>query len=103
MRFPGTITMPEDDFEKILESAARSFKLHGFRDIVLLGDHGSTQAEQKAVAARLNREWAETPSRVHAIEEYYRAARWSFRALLEDARLPGRRARAATPGSPTPR
>ena len=43
MRFPGTITVPEDAFEKILESAARSFKLAGFRDIVFLGDHGGYQ------------------------------------------------------------
>ena len=50
MRFAGTITTPEDAFEKVLESAARSFKLHGFRHIVLLGDHGSTQAGQKAVS-----------------------------------------------------
>ncbi len=74
MRFPGTITTPEDTFEKVLESAARSFKAHGFRHIVLLGDHGSTQAGQKAVAARLNREWATGPTRVLAVEEYYRAA-----------------------------
>jgi creatinine amidohydrolase/Fe(II)-dependent formamide hydrolase-like protein len=74
MRFPGTITAPEDAFQKVLEFAARSFEQHGFRNIVLLGDHGSTQAGQKAVAARLNREWAAAPVRVHAIEEYYRAA-----------------------------
>ena len=40
MRFPGTITVPDAVFEKLIESAARSFRLHGFRDIVLLGDHG---------------------------------------------------------------
>lgn len=82
MRFPGTITVPEDVFEKVLESAARSFRLHGFRDIVLLGDSGSTQAGQQAVAARLNREWAATPARVHAIEEYYRAGEAGFHQLL---------------------
>src|ERR1700693_4356374 len=60
MRFPGTVTVPDETFRKVLEYAARSFKLHGFRDIVLLGDHGGTQADQKAVAARLNREWAGT-------------------------------------------
>ena len=58
MRYPGTITTPDDAFQKVLEWAARSFRQHGFRNIVLLGDHGSTQAGQKAVAARLNREWA---------------------------------------------
>ena len=83
MRFAGTITTPEDAFEKVLESAARSFKLHGFRHIVLLGDHGSTQAGQKAVAARLNREWAATPVRVLAIDEYYRAAEVEAAQLLK--------------------
>lgn len=82
MRFPGTITVPDDVFQKILESAARSFKLHGFRDIVLVGDHGAAQADQKAVAARLNREWAGTAVRVHAAEEYYRAGEVELRHLL---------------------
>jgi creatinine amidohydrolase/Fe(II)-dependent formamide hydrolase-like protein len=34
MRFPGMIGVPEDAFETIVEYAARSFKLHGFKDIV---------------------------------------------------------------------
>ena len=82
MRFPGTITVPDDVFRRALESAARSVRLHGFRDVVFLGDHGSTQAGERAVAARLNREWAATPARAHAIEEYYRAATAGFRELL---------------------
>jgi creatinine amidohydrolase/Fe(II)-dependent formamide hydrolase-like protein len=83
MRFPGTITVPSETFQKVLEYAARSFKVHGVKDIVFLGDHGSTQADQKAVAGRLNREWAGTPTRVHAIEEYYRAADVEFPRLLK--------------------
>jgi creatinine amidohydrolase len=82
MRYPGTITAPDDAFQKVLESAARSFRAHGFRHIVLLGDHGSTQAGQKAVAARLNREWAASGTRVHAIDEYYRAAETEVPQLL---------------------
>ncbi len=82
MRFPGTITTPDGAFQKVLETAARSFKLHGFRHIVLLGDHGSTQTGQKAVAARLNRDWAGTGVRVHAIEEYYRASEVEVPELL---------------------
>ena len=81
MRFPGTITVPEDVFRRSLESAARSVRLHGFRNVVFLGDHGSTQAGEKAVAAKLNREWA-TTARAHAVEEYYLAATVGFRELL---------------------
>jgi creatinine amidohydrolase len=83
MRFPGTLTVPDDVFRRTLESAARSVRLHGFRDVVFLGDHGSTQAGEKAVAAKLNREWAGTRARVHAIEEYYRAATTGFGQLLK--------------------
>src|SRR5262245_16381001 len=43
MRFAGTITMPDAAFEQTVEYAARSFKAHGFRHIVLLGDHGGYQ------------------------------------------------------------
>lgn len=82
MRFPGTITVPNETFQKVLEYAARSFKLHGVRDIVFLADHGSTQPDLRAVAGRLNLEWAGTPVRVHAIDEYYRAADVEFPRLL---------------------
>ena len=82
MRFPGTISVPEETFERVLESAGRSFRQHGFRDVVFLGDHGSTQAGQRTVAARLNREWAGAPTRAHAIEEYYRASQAEFARAL---------------------
>ena len=73
MRFPGTITLPERYFTKVLEFAARSFHAHGFLDIVLIGDSGGNQAGQKAVAEALNKEWASTPVRVHHVDAYYRA------------------------------
>src|SRR5438067_10125589 len=41
MRFPGTITVPEEAFDIILEYGACCCKLVGFQDIVFLGDHCS--------------------------------------------------------------
>jgi creatinine amidohydrolase/Fe(II)-dependent formamide hydrolase-like protein len=82
MRFPGTITIPDETFEKVLESAARSFKLHGFRDVVFLGDHGGYKKGVAAVADRLNREWAKTPVRVHALAEYYHASEIDYVQML---------------------
>jgi creatinine amidohydrolase len=73
MRFPGTITVPDDVFEKTLESAAESFRVHGFKDVVLLGDHGGYQSNLKAVADRLNRRWAASGARAIDVPEYYRA------------------------------
>jgi len=78
MRYPGTISIPDQAFRTMLEYSARSLELHGFRDIVFLGDHGGYQKAEQAVADRLNREWASTPARVHALPEYYRAAAITF-------------------------
>jgi len=83
MRFAGTITLPEAAFESTLEYAARSFRQHGFRDIVLIGDHGGYQKSLVRVAARLNREWSASPVRVHAVEDYYRTAELEFAQALK--------------------
>lgn len=84
MRFAGTISIPDAVFERNLEYAARSLRVHGFRDIVLLGDHGGYQSDLTAVADRLNRDWAKSSTRVHAIVEYYRASEEGFAALLRE-------------------
>jgi creatinine amidohydrolase/Fe(II)-dependent formamide hydrolase-like protein len=82
MRFPGTITVPVDAFERLLESAARSFRLHGFRDVVFIGDHGGYQSTLKTVADRLNRDWARSGARAHAIVDYYRVTETAYPKLL---------------------
>lgn len=82
MRFPGTISVPVDVFERTLEAAADSFRVHGFTDIVLLGDHGGYQSNLKTVAERLNRRWASTGARAHYIGEYYRAIDTTFAGEL---------------------
>jgi len=78
MRYPGSITVAPDVYRAVVESAARSLKLAGFRDIVVLGDSGDYQKDNATVAAKLDKEWAATPVRVHAVNEYYRAATSEF-------------------------
>ncbi|MBK6569839.1 creatininase family protein [Candidatus Aalborgicola defluviihabitans] len=84
MRFSGTISIPESAFEAVLEGAARSFKQHGFRDVVFLGDHGGYQKNEARVASRLNREWArDAQCRVHALPQYYAASQAPFIEMLK--------------------
>lgn len=71
MKFPGTITVPDEYFRKVLEYAARSLQSHGFRDIVFIGDSGPNQPGMKAVAEALSKEWTGRGARVHFIPEYY--------------------------------
>jgi creatinine amidohydrolase/Fe(II)-dependent formamide hydrolase-like protein len=71
MRYPGTISLPNVYFMKICEYAARSLKVHGFTDIVFIGDSGGNQQGMKEVAEALNAEWRGGPVRVHFVPDYY--------------------------------
>jgi creatinine amidohydrolase len=82
MQFPGTITVPTDVFERTVQSAAESFRVHGFINIVLLGDHGGYQSNLKAVTERLNERWASSRAarapHAFCIFEYYQAVEVTF-------------------------
>ena len=73
MKYPGSITLPEPQFMKVVEYAARSFKASGFKDIVFIGDSGPNQKGMKAVAGHLNKEWKGTGVRIHYSPGYYTA------------------------------
>src|SRR5260370_40779294 len=84
MRFPGTITVPDDVFEKTLESAANGFKVHGFRNIVFLGDHGGYQDDVRRVVARLNKSWAGSDARAFVPAEYYGTSSTGYNQILRE-------------------
>lgn len=67
----GTITFPEEFYMKLLEYAARSLEVHGFTDIVMIGDSGGNQRGMQQVAEMLNDEWADGEARVHFVGDYY--------------------------------
>lgn len=71
MRYPGTITLPNEYFMKVVEYAARSFRVNGFKDIVLIGDSGGNQKGLQAVAVMTSKEWAKSGVRVHYVADYY--------------------------------
>ena len=71
MAYPGTISVPPEAFAMILQSAAESFRAHGFKNIVFVGDHGQSISAQRAVAKVLSRQWAAEGVRVINAENYY--------------------------------
>ena len=81
MRFSGAITLPNEHFMMLLEFTARSLAIHGFTDIVFIGDSGGNQRGMEEVSKLLNTEWATEPARVHFIGDYY--ANNGFRQWLE--------------------
>jgi creatinine amidohydrolase/Fe(II)-dependent formamide hydrolase-like protein len=82
MRWAGTVSVPEAAFEAILEGAARSFRQHGFRDVIFLGDHGGYQKGAERVALRLNREFG-AQTQVLLLREYYDVTQTEYVAALK--------------------
>jgi creatinine amidohydrolase len=71
MRYPGTISLTEETYERLLIDICASFKTHGFAHIVLIGDSGGNQKGMKVVADSLNGKWKDGKTKVHFIPEYY--------------------------------
>jgi creatinine amidohydrolase len=83
MKWAGTVSISDDAFKSMLLYAARSFKQHGFTDIVILGDSGNYQSQLAQVAAAFNKDAKNTPSRMHFIGDYYKATQASYIAALK--------------------
>jgi creatinine amidohydrolase len=79
MRYPGTISLTEATYEKLLKEIALSLKMHGFKTIIFIGDSGGNQWGMYVVAKELRAEWKNENINVLFIPEYYdnyRVAQW---------------------------
>ncbi len=72
MRSPGTISLREETFQSLLTDIAHSLTMHGFKNIIMIGDSGGNQNGQKAVADKLTAQFAGSAF-VATIPGYYTA------------------------------
>ena len=70
MASPGTISMREETFRAVLADVVHSLRMHGFKNIILIGDSGGNTRGMAAVAEKLNTAWNADPVVAH-IREYY--------------------------------
>jgi creatinine amidohydrolase len=78
MSYPGTISLEPATFDALLTDICRSYKAHGFKDIILVGDSGGNQGGMQNVANALNKKWEAETARVHFLREYYSEDQWSY-------------------------
>jgi len=71
MRYPGTISVTQETYKRLLTDIAASLRAHGFKQIVLIGDSGGNQPGMKEVAAELTAKWADGKTAIRYIPEYY--------------------------------
>jgi creatinine amidohydrolase/Fe(II)-dependent formamide hydrolase-like protein len=71
MKYPGSISLTEETFERLLIDICASLRTNGFKHIILIGDSGGNQEGMKNVAVSLRTKWQDDNSTVHFIPEYY--------------------------------
>ncbi|MFN7932221.1 MAG: creatininase family protein [Bryobacteraceae bacterium] len=70
MRYPSTISVREETYQRLLTDIAESLKQHGFEHVILIGDSGGNTKGMAAVAAALSKRWGAKHT-IHHIPEYY--------------------------------
>jgi len=73
MRYPGTITLPEDRFVDLLVLAGRSLKSGGFKKIYFLGESGGNRTGMRTAAEKLNALWGGAAT-AYWVDDYYTKA-----------------------------
>lgn len=71
MRFPGSVSVSEETFGAVAREVALSAIAAGFKNVVLMGDHGGDQEPLKKVAEALNTEWSPKGINVYYIPDLY--------------------------------
>jgi creatinine amidohydrolase len=79
---PGTIGITADTFKEINTEVAEQLIRNGFKNIVLMGDHGGGQKELGEVAAELDAKYAGQGIRVIFCSDAYKKSNDDFDAWL---------------------
>ncbi len=80
---PGTIGITDELLAAMLERIAEESILNGFRNVILMGDHGGGQPQvYEGVARKLDRRYRPNGIRVFYCDQVYRAANDAFDQYL---------------------
>ena len=85
MRFPGSVSLSDATFAAVAREVALSAIAAGFRDVVLMGDHGEGQEALRKIADDMTRAKI---GRVHYAGDVYFKAQARVRAIEKERGLP---------------
>jgi creatinine amidohydrolase len=71
MLYPSTVSVTEDTYRRLLTDICQCYRVHGFKNIILIGDSGGNQDGLKAVAEQLNASWKDDQTKLYFIPEFY--------------------------------
>src|SRR5262245_49065457 len=87
-KWPGTAGISPELYTAVNESIVDSMVVNGFKNIVLLGDHGGGQKELETLAAKMDAKYGPKGARVYYSGASYFKVRADFDAWLRANHLP---------------
>jgi creatinine amidohydrolase/Fe(II)-dependent formamide hydrolase-like protein len=87
-KWPGSVDLGPDLYTKVNEAVVASMVTNGFRNVILMGDHGGGQEELATLARALNARYASQGVHVFFCSSVYKEARVDFNAWLKQHKLP---------------
>jgi creatinine amidohydrolase len=85
---PGTIGLTGPIFKAVNERVVDQMVKNGFKDIVLLGDHGGGQKELQELATEADRKYGAKGAHVYFCGDVYEKSDQEFDKYLTDHKLP---------------
>src|SRR5207248_2530398 len=77
-KWPGSVALAPDLFQKVNEAVVDSMVKNGFKNIVLMGDHGGGQAELSKLAEAMDAKYGPQGTHVYCCGEVYEKSRLEF-------------------------
>jgi creatinine amidohydrolase len=87
-KMPGGVTLSSDLYKRVNEAVVDSMVTNGFKDIVLMGDHGGGQKELADLALLLDRKYVSRGIHVYFCGDVYEKSETEFDAYMKSKGLP---------------
>jgi len=89
MRYAGSVNLAEDTFGAVAHDVALSAISAGFKNVVLMCDHGGgAQSQLAKVAENMNREWAPMGIHVYYVPDLYYQEKEVMKEYMHNHGLP---------------
>jgi creatinine amidohydrolase len=88
MEFSGSVNVSENTFAAVAHDVALSAISAGFKNVVLMGDHGGGQSTLEKVAHEMDHEWAPSGIHVYYIPDLYYKEKDFMKEYLQKHGLP---------------
>lgn len=87
-QLPGGVTLTAELYKRVNEAVVDSMVTNGFKDLVLMGDHGGGQKELADLAVVLDRKYSLRGIHVYFSGDVYEKSEQEFNAVMKSKGLP---------------